>query len=125
MSLSSDIAAIVNGVWRPVFEPQSATLRKLTGSTGSEVDGSLTPTYSLTTVYPIVEEFAEDEVDGREVLRGDRKAWFNTAELETAGLEPAIDDEIQFSDGSTMGVVRLLPVKPMGEAILYGVQVRG
>lgn len=123
MSLSELIRDVVSDSWVSVFEPKPATLHHYTGSTGTGIDGPVTPTYADIVVYPITEEYHDRDFDGVNVKQGDRKLWLRMTELDAAGIRPSEDDRITV-DGTLYGVMKLLPVKPMGTDILFGLQVR-
>lgn len=80
-------------------------------------------TVTNTSVTGIMRFFAQDEINGVDILSGDQQALLSGKELAVAGINPDTTHRL-IALGVTYMVVRVTPTIPGGIAVLHRLQVR-
>ena len=104
---------------------QQITLKKNAQGSYDPATGTITTTATDYTVLGYFYDFSENMFDGDSVQVGDRKCVLKET-LVNGNTTPApdADDYLVDADGSTMKVVRPMPIRSGGSSVCYLVHVR-
>jgi hypothetical protein len=96
-------------------------VRRETAGVFDPATGTTTP--GTTTNYPcrgILTDYAQERIDGTNIMAGDRLAILDAGTLMT---EPVLSDKLVTSD-DLLNIIHIEAVKPNATAFLYKLQVR-
>lgn len=101
---------------------QAVLLRRLV-SGGTESEPTQTPTDYGT--YAAIIDYSDDQIDGENILRTDRRALVAAGPLNTLGINTVrAPDSIVLASGEVLSVVPVKPLNPAGVVVMFDCQVR-